>query len=137
MGQGNSTHSISKHDFSQYKERFQSLNSELTIERNNASSLAEALKNERNISNILRSKLDQLSSVCLVDQKNINLSKKDLEVTGKKIYGLLSKKYKESIDVLETQQRLIDKQNRLVGLKDVELAEQANTAHPEWQNSSC
>ena len=47
-------------------------------------------------------------------------------MTGRKIYGLLSKKYKENIHILETQQSLMDRQNRLVGLKDVKLAEQKN-----------
>ena len=126
MGQGNSTHTISKRDYTKHKERFQSINSELTVERNKTSSLADALKNERESTRLLRSKLDQLSSVCMVDRQNINLSKNDLEMTGRKIYGLLSKKYKENIHILETQQSLMDRQNRLVGLKDVKLTEQKN-----------
>ena len=77
MGQGNSTHTISKHDYTKHKERFQSLNSNLTVERNKTSSLADALKNERESTRLLRSKLDQLSSVCMVDRQNINLSKRD------------------------------------------------------------
>ncbi len=124
MGQGQSTTNISKRDYQVYKEKFQSINSELATERKKSEGYLQDLEMEKENNRGLRSTLDQLSSVCLVDKQNLNLSKNDLKKTGEKIYRMLSNRYRENIHILETQQRLIDKQNRLTGVKDVQLAEQ-------------
>ena len=40
-----------------------------------------------------------------------------IQETGKKIYDMLSKKYRENIKLMNTQQSLIDKQNKLLSNK--------------------
>ena len=61
--QSNGSHNLSKKDYNTYKERFQSLNSELETEQKKAEGLLQDLEKEKKTSRLLRSKLDQLSSV--------------------------------------------------------------------------
>lgn len=121
-----SSQSQAQKDYSRDKERIKSLDNELNIEKKKIEGITQDLSLEREANRQLRSKLDQLSSICLVSKNNSNLEKADLERAGKKIYGLLSNQYRENIQILETQQRLIDRQNKLAGLKDVTISKQRN-----------
>lgn len=124
MGQGHSSSSNSK--CVSYKNTINTLNKELATTKNTLSSIENKLQEEEGNNKAIRSKLDQLSSICMVDKNNLNLEKDDLERAGKKIYNMLSNKYRENIQILETQQSLMNRQNRLDGIKGIKLSEQKN-----------
>ena len=60
-----------------------------------------------------KGEVTKLKNICLSDET------KDIKDTGKKIYNLLSKTYKENLNLLNTQKQLIKKQNELLGDKTI------------------
>ena len=66
-------------------------------------------------------KLDQLKSVCLTQSRNAGMNKEDLMKTGQRIYNLMSQRAKQQLKTLNSQQRLLDKQNRQLSEKKVSL----------------
>lgn len=121
MGQGQS--SVSKSTYRKCKSDLANSHAQLKIQKKVETDLNKLLKQEKAKNGNLNHKLTQLSSVCLVDKENNKLGRNELEKVGKKIYGLLSNKYRENIKILETQQELMNRQNNLVGLKSITLEE--------------
>ena len=109
MGGGHSKpHVSAPHcDYSGRDNTINTLRNKLKTEIDTNSSVMDQNKKLKKEQSVNKTKIDTLSTICLVSDTNKNLSKKDLVITGKKIYKLLSNNYKENLKILELQQNLL------------------------------
>ena len=105
-------------DYSKYKDQISRLKSDLNTANAKYERAEKALIRAQTDYRNTNATVDQLKSVCLIKGSTT------IEQAGKKIFELLTDRYKDSIKVLDTQQSLLDKQNRMLGSRDVKLAEQ-------------
>ena len=119
MGQSQSR--LNENTKSKYKQKINNLKKVKKQQKKQVEGFNKNL-NSTNIQNsILNSKLDQLKSVCLIDRTNSNLNKKDLLEAGKKVYKLISNKARQNLSTLNRGQHLIDKNDRILGIKNANL----------------
>ena len=121
MGGSHSSASNCHCDYSKYKSQISRLKSDLhsaNAKANNAQK--ELIKSQHGLRKS-NATVDQLKSVCLIKGSTT------IEQAGRKIFELLTDRYKDSIKVLDTQQELMDKQNRILGSRDIKLAKQEDT----------
>jgi hypothetical protein len=105
-------------DYTKYKDQISRLNSDLKTANAKYDKVNSELIRSQHSSRTTNATVDQLKSVCLIKGSTT------IEQAGKKIFELLTDRYKDSIKVLDTQQSLLDKQNNILGSRDVKLAEQ-------------
>lgn len=122
MGHSHSKEGYATHcDYSKYKSQISRLQSDLGAADTRASNAEKELVKAQDELRKSNATVDQLKSVCLIKGTTT------IEQAGKKIFELLTDRYKDSIKVLDTQQELMDKQNRILGTRDIKLAEQEDT----------
>ena len=112
MGHKHSKPEHTKCNYSDYENKIQKITKKYDLEKSKNNLLQKKIQDsvkelENNTSNY-----DKLRSICMVKDND------SIQETGQKIYKLLSKKYKENIDLMDTQDNLINKQNSLIDTKE-------------------
>lgn len=100
-----------KCNYNNYKNKIKTINDKYTKEKSKNNVIQKKLKKINNQLDSKNAEYNKLKNICMVKDKE------SIEDAGKKIYNLLSKKYKENIKLMDTQKSLIDKQNKLLGNK--------------------
>ena len=117
---GNAPSSNCHCDYTKYKDQISSLKSDLRTANSKFEKASGDLDKVQQEFRDTNATVDQLKSVCLIKGSTT------IEQAGKRIFDLLTDRYKDSIKVLDTQQSLMDKQNTLLGSRDVKLADQTD-----------
>lgn len=110
MGQ-NQSKSSGRYNYETYKAKMKSLNDKYNREKSRNNLIEKKIKKLNNQLDVKNAEYTKLKNICMVKDRE------SIEETGRKIYNLLSKKYKENVKLMNTQQALIDKQNKLLGNK--------------------
>lgn len=109
---GNKQSSGTGCNYSTYNLRILKLNEQYTSEKIKTGMLEKQLKEKISELEKKDGEIEKIRDICLVNKSE------SVEQAGKKIYNILKDRDRENINFLNTQQTLIDKQNKLLGDKE-------------------
>ena len=114
MGGKHSKSSKSSHcDYDNYKKKINDLKKKISSMKLKYASIDKEVEKNKKMYELKKAEYDRLKAVCMLNDKD------SIKQVGEKIYKMLSDKYKDTINLMNTQQVLIQKQNNVLGEKDI------------------
>ena len=113
MGANQSNGSGGKCNYDSYLNKIKKLAMRYTTEKIKNEKISKELKQKIIDLEKREAEIDKLKRVCLADDKT------SIKETGEKIFKLLSKTYKENLNLYHTQKKLLEKQNKLLGERSI------------------
>lgn len=113
MGANQSNASGGKCNYDSYLNKIKKLAMRYTTEKIKNEKISKELKQKTIDLEKKESEITKLKRVCLADDNT------SIKETGEKIFKLLSKTYKENLNLYHTQKKLLEKQNKVLGDKSI------------------
>jgi hypothetical protein len=109
--------SVSKCNYSKYENEINTLKKKYANLKSRYLNYDKQIQQYEKKLDLIKNNYKKLESVCTLQENN------SIKETGEKIFQLMSDKYKNTINLMSTQQDLINRQNNLLGQKDLQSNE--------------